>query len=134
MKKIALILLTTSFFSLTQAEYILTSPLTGPRGIMEESSIIMKAAPIENVPDAAPVADTCDYDRLNGLYWMVVTNEGPRQVAHVSWNGTTLYDYNGQAHINDATQVIFNGITYKRGEQKMVDYYSVTYGVCRVNS
>lgn len=133
MKKIALILLTTSFFSLTQAEYILTSPLTGPRGIMDDNSIIIRT-PTESQPASAPVADTCGYDRLNGLYWMVVTNEGPRQVAHVSWNRTTIYDYNSQAHVGDATTVTLGGVTYKRGSQEMVDSYSVTYGVCRVNS
>lgn len=133
MKKIFLLLTISTFFSFAQAEYILTSPLTGPKGIMDDRSIIMKQ-PVDSTVNETSLPDTCDYNRLNGLYWMVVTNEGPRQVAHVSWNGTTLYDYNEQPHINDSTEIVFNGVTYKRGEQQMVDYYSVTYSVCKVNN
>lgn len=134
MKKTVLFILTMSIFSFSQAEYVMTTPLSGNNGVLPQGAITIEAKSTPSVPDAAPLADTCDYNRLNGLYWMVVTNEGPRQVAHVSWNNTTLYDYNEQGHIGDATEVVFNGVTYKRGTQQMTDYYSVTYGVCRVNN
>lgn len=81
--------------------------------------------------DMTTEPETCGFDRLNGWYWSESYPDA--ETSFVSWKRNTVFNYNTEAHIGIVTQIVSDGITYKRSTLMLSDDTQKDYAVCRVN-
>lgn len=102
--------------------------------VVESKDVTTDEQPTRTVmgTDTATEPETCGYDRENGLYWAFNTVEN--KTTFVSWNsGGTLFDYNVSGDIGNATEIVSNGLTYRRSALKNTFGDFNYFELCRVN-